>query len=145
MPRIYRKSRERRSVPTSENLLQMNMFTGELDDNRTRQQKKLDRQREQPKQTEMFSQRDIAQFGVNPRPLLPISPNTKLGLIFQDPRSEEEIEADRQREAEERTFRMFERPPVDTKTLALVVYEAPCLALLVIEQVSQAALEGEPK
>jgi len=124
----------------------MNMFTGELDDNRTRQQKKLDRQREQPKQTEMFSQRDIAQFGVNPRPLLPISPNTKLGLIFQDPRSEEEIEADRQREAEERTYRMFERDPVvDTTTLALVVYEAPCLTLLVIEQVSQAVPEGKSK
>lgn len=130
----------------TERLQQINMFTGKLDDNRTRRQKELDRQRSQPKQTEMFSQRDIAQFGVNPRPLLPISPNTKLGLIFEDPRSEEEIEAGRQREAEERTYRLFEQPPIaDTKTLALVVYEAPCLALLIIEQAGQAAPEGESK
>lgn len=65
--------------------LQFDMFTGEAVDNRTRQQKKLDKEREQPKQTEMFSQREIAQFGVNPHPLLPLSPNTKLLLIPEDP------------------------------------------------------------
>lgn len=116
--------------------LQMDMFSGELVDNRTRQQKKQDKARGQPKQIEMFSQREIAQFGVNPNPLMPLSPNTKLLLIPEDPRTEEEIEQDRQQEAEKRTVRMFAEPPpvqetrlpenadaepaLDTTTLALV-------------------------
>lgn len=116
--------------------LQMDMFSGELVDNRTRQQKRQDKAREQPKQIEMFSQREIAQFGVNPRPLMPLSPNTRLLLIPEDPRTEEEIEQDRQQEAEKRTVQMFAEPsstrettPVesakaelvpDTTTLALV-------------------------
>jgi len=84
------------------------MFTGEWDDNRMRRQKKLDREREQLKQQEMFSQREMAQFGVNPRPLLPLSPHTKLGLIFEDHRTEEEIERDLQRAAEEKTRQLFD-------------------------------------
>lgn len=115
--------------------LQMDMFSGDLVDNRTRQQKKQDKVREQPKQTEMFSQREIAQFGVNPRPLMPLSPNTRLLLIPEDPRTEEEMEQDRQREAQKRTARMFAEPAtakvtqpenqdaelvLDTTTLALV-------------------------
>jgi len=90
--------------------LQFDMFTGEAVDNRTRQQRRLDKEREQPKQTEMFSQREIAQFGVNPHPLLPLSPNTKLLLIPEDPRTEEEIEQDRQRAALEQTYKMFPEP-----------------------------------
>lgn len=86
------------------------MFSGELVDTRTRRQKKLDRQREQPKQMEMFSQREVAQFGVNAHPLLPLSPNTKLLLIPEDPRTEEEIERDIQRAAEEQTRPMFDEP-----------------------------------
>ena len=120
---------------------QIDMFTGELVDTRTPRQKQLDKEREQPKQTEMFSQREIAQFGVNPRPLLPISPTTKLGLIFEDHRTEEEKEQDRQREAEARTYRLFELSAddggqtsitPDTEILSLVIYEAPCLTLMVI-------------
>jgi hypothetical protein len=88
------------------------MFSGELVDTRTRRQKKLDREREQPKQMEMFSQRDVAQFGVNAHPLLPLSPNTKLLLIPEDPRTEEEMERDLQRAAEQQTYRMFETPPL---------------------------------
>lgn len=128
--------------------LQIDMFSGELVDNRTRKQKKADRQRQQPMQTEMFSQREIAQFGVNPRPLMPLSPNTKLLLIPEDPRSEEEIDADRQRAAEEHTFQLFPESEQratetdasagegqivpDTQTLALVV--RGIVALMVIEQ-----------
>lgn len=116
--------------------LQFDMFTGEPVDNRTRKQKKQDKERGQPKQTEMFSQREIAQFGVNPRPLLPLSPNTKLLLIPEDPRTDEEIEQDRQRAAQKQTYQMFAEPaPInetdqpenaapeitpDTTTLALV-------------------------
>lgn len=90
--------------------LQFDMFSGEAVDNRTRQQKKQDKARKQPKQIEMFSQREIAQFGVNPNPLMPLSPNTRLLLIPEDPRTEEEIEQGRQREAEKRTVRMFAEP-----------------------------------
>jgi len=116
--------------------LQFDMFTGEPVDNRTRKQKKQDKERGLPKQTEMFSQREIAQFGVNPRPLLPLSPNTKLLLIPEDPRTEEEIEQDRQRAAQKQTYQMFTEPASideenkpentatetapDTTTLALV-------------------------
>jgi len=115
--------------------LQMDMFSGDLVDNRTRQQKKHDKVREQPKQTEMFSQREIAQFGVNPRPLMPLSPNTRLLLIPEDPRTDEQIEQSRQQEAEKRTVQMFAEPATakatqpenqdtelvpDTTTLALV-------------------------
>ncbi len=116
--------------------LQFDMFTGEPVDNRTRKQKKQDKERGQPKQTEMFSQREIAQFGVNPHPLLALSPNTKLLLIPEDPRTEEEIEQDRQRAAQKQTYQMFAEPASineadqpenpapeivpDTTTLALV-------------------------
>mgnify|MGYP000849220642 CR=1 FL=1 len=116
--------------------LQFDMFSGELVDNRTTRQKKQDKERQQPKQIEMFASREIAQFGINPRPLLPLSPNTKLLLIPEDPRTDEEIEQDRQREAEKHTIRMFgesrssgeniqseepaEGTEPDTETLALV-------------------------
>ncbi len=86
---------------------QHNMFTGEWDDNRTHRQKQFDRQQDQPKQLEMFSSREVAQFGVNAHPLLPLSPNTKLLLIPEDPRTEEEIDRDRERAAEEQTYQMF--------------------------------------
>ena len=132
--------------------LQLNMLTGEWEDNRTRRQRELDQERTHPQQIEMFSQREVAQFGVNPRPLLPLSPNTKLGLMFEDPRTEEEKEQDRQREAESRTYQLFERPtetggqtPIapDTETLAMVICKVPCLALTVIEQVSRALIRWE--
>lgn len=90
---------------------QVNMFTGELDDTRTRKQKKLDRERALPKQQEMFSQREIAQFGVNPNPLLPLSPNTRLLLIPEDPRTPKEIEQARLNEANRRTYAMFRGSP----------------------------------
>ena len=86
---------------------QQNMFTGEWDDNRTRRQKKLDRDREQPRPLEMFSQRDLAQFGVKAHPLMPLSPNTRLLLIAEDPRTPEEIEHAIQREVEANTKPMF--------------------------------------
>lgn len=115
--------------------LQMDMFSGDLVDNRTRQQKQQDKARAQPQQMEMFAQREIAQFGVNPRPLMPLSPNTRLLLMPEDARTDEQIEQDTQLEAEKRTAQMFAAPisapapqpespdagPVlDTTTLALV-------------------------
>ena len=116
--------------------LQMDMFSGKLVDNRTRQQKRQDKAREQPKQIEMFSQREIAQFGVNPNPLMPLSPNTPLLLIPEDPRTEEEIEQDRQQEAEKRTFQLFPEPsptqeptPAES-TQAEIVPDTTTLALV---------------
>jgi len=116
--------------------LQMDMFSGKLVDNRTRQQKRQDKAREQPRQIEMFSQREIAQFGVNPNPLMPLSPNTRLLLIPEDPRTEEEIEQDRQREAEKRTFQLFPEPsptqeptPAES-TQAEIVPDTTTLALV---------------
>ena len=135
--------------------LQINMFSGELDDNRTRRQKKQAHERQQPKQTEMFSSREIAQFGVNAHPLMSFPSNTSLLLISEDPRTAEEKERDLQRAAEEQTYQMFNGPPAldsqtqpgerssitpDTETLALVLYKAPCLALAVMEQVSSAVM-----
>ncbi|HMN11532.1 MAG TPA: hypothetical protein PKD55_04325 [Bellilinea sp.] len=126
--------------------LQFDMFTGEAVDNRTRQQRKQDKERQQPKQIEMFSSREVAQFGVNPRPLLPLSPNTKLLLIPEDPRTDEEIEQDRQRAALEQTYKMFPEPAAtdeadqpknldseivpDTTTLALVPRGVVALVVL---------------
>jgi len=88
-------------------MLQRDMFSGELADTRTRAQKEAARRRAQPQQQLMFSQRDIAQIGVNPHPMIPLSPHTKLRLISEDPRTEEEIERDRQRAAEALTGKLF--------------------------------------
>ena len=88
--------------------LQVNLFSGDFVNTRTRKQKKIAAQQAQPKQTEMFSQREMAQFGVNPRPLIPISPKTRIELALQDMRTEEEKEAAIQREAEKRNYRLFD-------------------------------------
>ena len=80
--------------------LQSDMFSGELKDTRTRIQKRRDQKAEQPQALAMFSQRDVAQFGVTAHPTLPISDHTKLALQIEDPRTPEEIERDTQHEAE---------------------------------------------
>lgn len=92
---------------SKETILQMDMFTGDLVDNRTGGQKRADKEREQPQQTEMFGQREIAQFGVRARPQMSVSPHTKLVLIAEDPRTPEEVERDLQRAAEALTYQMF--------------------------------------
>ncbi len=91
--------------------LQHDMFSGGKVDTRTRRQRQRAREREKPKPLEMFSSRELAQFGINPRPLIELSPHTKLSLFREDPRTEEEIERDRQRAAERDTHRMFESSP----------------------------------
>ena len=86
-------------------------FTGDLVDNRTRRQKRLARQANGWQQGAMFSQRDIAQFGVRANPEMPgIAQNGKpltMVLEIEDPRTEEEKEADRQYEIERKTDQMF--------------------------------------
>ena len=59
----------------------------------------------------MFAQRELAQFGVKANPKLPLSPKTRLELAMEDPRTEEEIERDRMRAAQELTYPMFPEAP----------------------------------
>jgi hypothetical protein len=84
----------------------------------------------------MFPQRDIAQFGVKARPLLPLSPNTRLLLMPEDPRTEEKIERDIQRQAEQRTRQMFPTTQSDSRTLV----PRGIVALVVLEQFSRAVV-----
>jgi hypothetical protein len=93
--------------------LQADLFTGELVDTRSRDQRRADRDRQQPQQQLLFSQREIAQFGVRSNPVMPFSPG-KLQLISEDPRSEDEIEQDRLREAQRQTTPMFAEPMRET-------------------------------
>lgn len=83
---------------------QIDMFSGEAVDTRTAAQKRRARAQAKPVQTEMFAAREVAQFGVNPRPLIRLSDHTRLTLEAYDPRTEEEKERDRQRAAEALTF-----------------------------------------
>lgn len=87
--------------------LQYEMFTGAMVDNRTASQKRSDRERVKPSQAEMFSQRDLAQFGVRSRPQFSLSPHTKLVLISEDPRTPEQVERDLMKEAEANTLQLF--------------------------------------
>lgn len=91
-----------------ERALQYNLFTGELVDNRSAKQRRSDKEKERPQQTMMFSQRDMAQFGVDAHPKIPLSDHTTLGLLFEDHRTEEEKAADIQRQALEHNFMLFE-------------------------------------
>jgi hypothetical protein len=86
--------------------LQIDLFTGERVDTRSAAQKKIDNERQRPRQMEMFPQREIAQMGVSAHPLMPFSPG-KLVLIAEDPRTEEEIEQDLMRQAQAMTPDLF--------------------------------------
>jgi hypothetical protein len=91
-----------------EALFQSDMFSGAIVDNRTAAQKKFDRDYQQPVQTEMFRQREIAQFGVRSRPQMSLSPMTKLVLVREDPRTAEQVEYDLLKEAEANTLKLFD-------------------------------------
>ena len=89
-----------------ETYLQSDLFTGALVDTRSARQKKEAALSELPRQAEMFSQRDIAQFGVQAHPQIPLAPQTRLQLIIQDVRTAEEKERDLQREIQEHSYRL---------------------------------------
>jgi hypothetical protein len=80
---------------TKEVPLQAELFTGDLVDTRTRRQKQRARDQQQPRQIEMFSQRELAQFGVRAHPKLPISPKTRIELAIEDRRTCQASEASR--------------------------------------------------
>src|SRR5258708_18879432 len=86
---------------------QVNLFTGELEDTRTPKQKEQDKLRTLPQPIEMFSPRDVAQFGITAHPLLPLGEKTKLALIGEDPRTPEDKERDLEREAQRHTLQLF--------------------------------------
>ena len=86
-------------MPEKPRPLQKDMFTGKLIDNRTRTQKKRDKAREAPQQMLIFSQREMAQVGVNPRPQFSLSPQTQLRLLYPDFRTPQEIEREREQAA----------------------------------------------
>jgi hypothetical protein len=80
-------------------------------DTHSRKQKRTAREANGWQQAEMFSQRDITQFGVRDIRRCRLLPQTQLELAVEDPRSEEGIEADRQREIESKTSWMFRERP----------------------------------
>lgn len=86
--------------------LQVDMFSGDLVDTRNRKQKKKAKESQEPRQAEMFSQRELAQFGVKGNPKIPLSPKTRLELLMEDMRTEEEKERDFQREVEKRSYKL---------------------------------------
>ena len=86
--------------------LQVDMFSGEMFDTRSRKQKKREAELKKPVQAEMFSQREMAQFGVRANPQIPISPKTRIELALQDLRSEEEKEEARRIEIQKRNYRL---------------------------------------
>jgi len=94
-------------MPSSEIPLQVEMFTGALRDTRSESQRSAAAQQNQPQPTLMFKQREIAQFGVRARPQMSLSPKTKLALVMEDPRTEEEKERDLQRAAQALTSKLF--------------------------------------
>jgi hypothetical protein len=94
----------------SEGPLQYDMFSGDLVDTRSRAQKRRDATIALPSQGELFSQREIAQFGVSANPQMPLSPKTRLELALDDPRSEEEKAHDRMKAAEASTYGLFDKP-----------------------------------
>ena len=91
--------------------LQHEMFSDKLADTRSRKQKRSEKQKRRPQQTELFSQKELAQFGVQARPELPAvrkdGKAVEMRLEIQDVRTQEERAAAQQEAAEEKTRAMF--------------------------------------
>ena len=102
-------------MPEKEIPLQYDFFSGELVDNRTRKQKRADRQANGDQQIEMFTQRDLAQFGVRSRSEMALltakGTPVAMALEMEDPRTEEQKELDRQKAAEDLTNPLPELEP----------------------------------
>jgi hypothetical protein len=88
--------------------LQKDMFSGELKDNRTRSQRKADRESSKPQQNSMFAFEETYEFGASYRPWLKEAPVGSLELVREDIRTPDEIERDLIREANSQTTAMFE-------------------------------------
>jgi hypothetical protein len=119
---------------TPEVPLQGQLFTGELIDTRSPRQKQVEQRLVQPRQSELFSARDVAHFGVNSRPLLPLGPGTTLRLTSEDPRTPEEKERDAEQQAQEQTYQLFDQ--------TLTVSDLPGKEMLPIRVETVTSLEG---
>lgn len=91
--------------------LQVDLFSGELVDNRSDYQKRLDREREKPQQQSLFSAHQAVELARHARPWLAATPQPSLVLEVQDVRTEEERDREVMREAEKLTAPMFTEPP----------------------------------
>jgi hypothetical protein len=94
--------------------LQQDMFSGDWKDNRTRTQRKTDRERSKPQQSSMFAFGDTYEFGASYRPWLKEAPAGSLMLEREEIRTPEEIERDLIREANSHSDNMFEAAEVST-------------------------------
>ena len=126
-------------VGAPETPLQHDMFNDKLVDNRSRYQKRKDKTRKQPQQTNMFSLKETVQLGVSAKPWLKDLPASKLELESVDPRTAEEKELDLLREAQKMTHAMFaiaETPIVadgagQSKEEIVAVPKKVCIAVFV--------------
>src|SRR5438128_2258611 len=106
-----------------ENSQQYDMFTGGLVETRSKRAKKEDSQPATYRQTDLFAPREVLQFGVKSNPSLPLETAKglpiEMRLEMQDPRTEEEKEADRMRAAEKATYQLFEskQPVAETQEI----------------------------
>jgi hypothetical protein len=76
-------------------------------DTRTKRQRKRAKIANGPTQVEMFSQREMGQFGVTARPKIDIRPKTRIELLSQDLRSKEEIERAEKERIESLNYSLF--------------------------------------
>lgn len=98
--------------------LQCDMFSGELVDTRSNRQKKKDKERSAPQQTQMFKTPEIVQFGLRTqsayRDWLNQATAPPLILESQDTRTSDEIEQDLLHEAQKYTIPLFGDTPTET-------------------------------
>jgi hypothetical protein len=108
-------------------LLQRDMFTGRLVDNRSAYRKRQDKALGLPRQMGMFPLKETLQFGVQARPWLNDLPRPQMVLQQQDVRTDEEKERDLLREAEDQTADLFAdsygtvAPVIDPETPSTVI------------------------
>lgn len=89
------------------------MFTGQWVDTRSSYRRRVDREREQPQQPQLFSARQIIQHDARRRPWLNDLPGYTIALESEDPRTPEEVERDLLREAQALTSPMFAEPSTE--------------------------------
>lgn len=107
-------------MPTPEQFLQMDLFTGELVDTRTAVQKRKDRVQQLPHQLEMFSAAETFQH-VNPHPQMALPDHLRAWkLTWTDTRTPDEIERHRRREEEKRTYPLATDPVVSFLPIAVM-------------------------
>lgn len=96
-----------------ERMLQQDMFTGDLVDNRTRAQKSQDRKKDLPQQEFLFPQRDLAEPSRQRH--FELASTTPLLLRSEDPRTDEEREYDERRAIEATMDPLFAEEAVEAE------------------------------